>query len=74
VTVKKIVQAALDKLMASKSRTVIVIAHRLSTIQNSDRLFVFDHGRVVEEGNHQTLLKQNGLYATLVKAGASSHL
>jgi len=69
---EKVVQAALDKLISSRTRTVIVIAHRLSTIQAADRIFVFDQGRVIEEGTHQSLLKLNGMYTNLVKAGASA--
>ncbi|KAF0836497.1 subfamily B ATP-binding cassette protein MsbA [Methylovorus glucosotrophus] len=57
------VQAALDELM--RNRTTIVIAHRLSTIENADRILVMDHGRIVESGNHQSLLAQDGYYAKL---------
>ncbi len=46
-------------------RTSIVIAHRLSTILSADQILVFDRGQVVEQGSHQTLLEQNGLYAHL---------
>ena len=46
-------------------KTVIAIAHRLSTIAAMDRLIVMDRGRIVEEGNHDTLLRQGGLYADL---------
>jgi len=69
---EKVVQTALDKLIASKTRTVIVIAHRLSTIQAADRIFVLDQGQVVEEGTHQSLLAKAGVYAALAKAGGSS--
>jgi ABC-type multidrug transport system fused ATPase/permease subunit len=59
------VQEALDK--ASQGRTTITIAHRLSTIQNSDSIAVVKDGRVVEIGNHKSLLNQKGLYYRLVQ-------
>jgi len=57
------IQSSLYRLM--KGKTVIAIAHRLSTIAAMDRLIVLDQGRIVEEGNHQSLLESNGLYARL---------
>jgi len=57
------IQEALDKLLADK--TSIVIAHRLTTIKNSDRIIVMDQGKIVEEGNHETLIKKKGLYSEL---------
>jgi ATP-binding cassette subfamily B multidrug efflux pump len=57
------IQASLDALMAGK--TVIAIAHRLSTIARMDRLVVLDHGRIVEQGNHDQLLRLDGHYAAL---------
>ncbi|MFN7094867.1 MAG: ABC transporter ATP-binding protein, partial [Burkholderiales bacterium] len=60
---ESIVQQALDKVV--KGRTTIVIAHRLSTIVNADKIHVLQHGKIVEAGNHETLLRNNGLYANL---------
>ncbi len=57
------IQKSLDQLMQGK--TVIAIAHRLSTIAAMDRLLVFDQGKIVEQGNHDQLVQQNGLYAQL---------
>ncbi|KAH8674051.1 P-loop containing nucleoside triphosphate hydrolase protein [Xylariales sp. PMI_506] len=59
-----VVQAALDK--AAKGRTTIAVAHRLSTIQRADIIYVFDQGRIVEEGTHTDLMRKNGRYAELV--------
>jgi ATP-binding cassette subfamily B protein len=60
-----LVQRALDKVM--DGRTTLVIAHRLSTVVGADRILVFDHGRLVEEGTHQTLLRKGGVYAHLAE-------
>ncbi|MBJ7900514.1 MAG: ATP-binding cassette domain-containing protein [Cyanobacteria bacterium RI_101] len=57
------IQTALLRLMAD--RTAIIIAHRLSTIRHVDRIFVLKQGQIVEEGAHEGLLKQGGLYASL---------
>ncbi|MCW1717291.1 ABC transporter ATP-binding protein/permease [Pseudoalteromonas sp. A3] len=61
--VEAAIQASLDDLMTGK--TVIAIAHRLSTIAQMDRLIVLDGGRVVEQGSHEALIAQNGIYAGL---------
>ena len=60
---ERLVQAAIDEVMAG--RTVFVVAHRLSTIMHADRILVLDHGTIVEEGTHQALLEQGGLYKRL---------
>ncbi|KAM4908400.1 ATP-dependent translocase ABCB1 isoform 2-T2 [Sylvia borin] len=61
---EKIVQEALDK--AREGRTCIVIAHRLSTIQNADKIAVVQNGKVIEQGTHQQLLAEKGVYYSLV--------
>jgi subfamily B ATP-binding cassette protein MsbA len=61
---EKLVQDALNNLM--KNRTSLIIAHRLSTIQNADLIIVLEKGTVVEQGTHQQLLQNNGLYKKLI--------
>jgi len=58
-----LVQEALDTLMAG--RTTIAIAHRLSTVQHADRIYVLQSGRIVEQGTHESLLQQKGVYQEL---------
>ena len=67
---EKLVQDALDHLM--KDRTTIVIAHRLATVRSADRIIVMDEGRIVEQGDHDSLIAKNGLYARLAELQFSS--
>lgn len=60
---EQIVQKGMDNLM--KGRTVFVIAHRLSTIRNSDAIMVLEHGRIVERGSHEELIREKGVYYQL---------
>ncbi|HEX9752032.1 MAG TPA: ATP-binding cassette domain-containing protein, partial [Methyloceanibacter sp.] len=60
-----LVQKALDKIM--EGRTTLVIAHRLATVMRADRILVFERGRLVEEGTHQSLIGRGGVYARLAE-------
>ena len=60
---EKLVSEALDRLL--RNRTTFIIAHRLSTIRKVKRIIVLDDGKIVEEGDHESLLAQKGIYAKL---------
>ena len=62
---ERLVEKALGELM--KDRTVFIIAHRLSTVRNADRILVLKKGRIVEEGNHEDLMRKGGEYARLYR-------
>ena len=65
------IQSALDNLM--QGRTTLVIAHRLSTIEHANVIMVLDHGKIIESGDHATLLAQSGAYAELYKKQFRAH-
>ncbi len=60
------IQEAFDKLM--KGRTSFIVAHRLSTIRNADNILVMNQGKIIEQGNHETLMAKNGFYKNLYNA------
>ncbi|VAW49061.1 Lipid A export permease/ATP-binding protein MsbA [hydrothermal vent metagenome] len=64
---EQMIQQAMEVL--KQNRTVILIAHRLSTIENADNIVVLDHGKLMEQGSHSELLKQQGEYAKLYQKG-----
>ena len=63
---EELVQKAMDKL--TEGRTSFIIAHRLSTIKNADLILVMNEGNIIEQGNHEELLKKKGFYADLYNA------
>ena len=62
---ERLIQQALERLMVN--RTSFVIAHRLSTVRHADRIYVLDHGQVTEQGTHEELLNNGGIYAELCR-------
>lgn len=56
-----------------KDKTVIIISHRFSTVRNADRILVLDEGKIIEEGNHETLMKKKGLYEELFTIQAQGY-
>jgi ATP-binding cassette subfamily B protein len=68
---EKYIQESMDLLM--KNRTSFVIAHRLSTIKNADLILVLKDGDVIEQGNHEELMKKNGFYTELYNSQFSEN-
>jgi ATP-binding cassette, subfamily B, bacterial HlyB/CyaB len=68
---ERIIQQNMPQL--ARGRTVFIIAHRLSTVRRSDRLLTIDRGRLVEDGNHEDLVKAGGRYASLYRLQAGIH-
>lgn len=69
---EKQIQKSLAQVM--KNKTVIAIAHRLSTLREMDRILVFDKGRIIEQGTHETLLRKKGVYTKLYKMQADGFI
>ncbi|KAF2471491.1 lipid A export ATP-binding/permease protein-like protein msbA [Lindgomyces ingoldianus] len=67
---EKLVQAAIERAAGDGARTTLVVAHRLATIQRADVIFVLGSGKVLEKGDHQTLLRRRGLYWQMCQAQA----
>ncbi|GLE08609.1 hypothetical protein PINS_up019894 [Pythium insidiosum] len=68
---EKVVQEALDKVVALKRRTTIIIAHRLSTIRKADKICVVSGGKIAEQGTHTELLSKGGIYKRLVESSTA---
>jgi ATP-binding cassette subfamily B (MDR/TAP) protein 1 len=66
---EKLVQAAFER--AGKGRTMVVVAHRLATVQNADVIFVLGEGKVLETGNHSSLLRERKVYYQMVSRASS---
>ena len=63
---EEIIQNAMSIVM--KGRTTFIIAHRLSTIKNADKIYLLEKGKIIEEGNHETLIQNKGKYYEMYQA------
>lgn len=61
-----VIQSSVARLVQGK--TLIVIAHRLKTVQNADRILVLEHGKIVQQGKHEQLMKQEGIYKRFIQS------
>jgi subfamily B ATP-binding cassette protein HlyB/CyaB len=68
---ERIIQQSMRAI--ASNRTVIIIAHRLSAVRHADRIITIDHGRIVEDGTHEELVRKGGRYAALFRAQAGLH-
>ena len=64
ITEEKVMRSILD---FSKDKTIILIAHRLTTLQECDTIFLFDHGKIVDQGNYETLTKTNSMFYRMTR-------
>ena len=65
------IQRSMERIAVG--RTTIIIAHRLSTVRNADRIYVLEQGKLSEQGNHDTLVQDDGIYATLWSVQTGEH-
>jgi ATP-binding cassette subfamily B (MDR/TAP) protein 1 len=70
---EKLVQEAIERAVGDGKRTVIAVAHRLATIQKADVIFVMGSGKVLEKGDHQSLLRKRGVYWQMVSLLSQSN-
>ena len=64
-----ITETMIDENIKKRNITTIIVAHRLSTIRDADKIIVLDGGEIAEAGSHEELMKQNGVYRSLIDSG-----